>query len=86
MYQKIYDFLNLFFEDCKIEEIVHTSPTLSDEEANNFEGTTRALKSMKNNKTPGTDGFTSEFFYIMFWKHLLYFVVRSLINGFNKSE
>ena len=59
----MYDLKIKKIEDCKIEEIVHTSPTLSDEEANNFEGTTRALKSMKNNKTPGTDGFTSEFFF-----------------------
>ena len=62
-------------EDCEIEEIVHTIPTLSDEEANNIEGkitleeATRALKNMKNNKSPGTVGFTSEFFKV-FWKRL----------------
>ena len=43
-------------EDYEIEEIVHTIPTLSDEEANNIEGkitleeAMRALKIMKNNK------------------------------------
>ena len=56
-------------EDYEIEEIVHTIPKLSDEETNNIEGkitleeATRALKSMKNNKSPDTDDFTSEFFW-----------------------
>jgi len=45
----------------------------------------RALKNMKNNKSPGTDGFTSEFFYA-FWKQFGYFVVRSLYDRFEKSE
>ena len=76
---KLANFIKLYekkiVEDCEIEEIVHTIPTLSDEEANNIEGkitleeATRALKNMKNNKSPGTVGFTSEFFKV-FWKRL----------------
>ena len=65
MYQK------KIVEDCETEEIVHTIPTQSDEEANNIEGkitleeATRALKNMKNNKGPGrSDGCTSEFFKV----------------------
>ena len=82
---KLANFIKLYekkiVEDCEIEEIVHTIPTLSDEEANNIEGkltleeATRALKNMKNNNSPGTDGFTSVFFKV-FWKQIGYFVVR----------
>ena len=35
------------------------------------------LKTMKNNKSPGQDGFTVEF-YRFFWQHLKSFIVRSL--------
>ena len=44
----------------------------------------KSLKNMKNNKTPGIDGFPAEFFK-MFWKKIKYFIMRSLnhsyING-----
>ena len=39
------------------------------------------LKNMSNNKSPGSDGFTTEFFK-MFWKDLGHFVVRSLNYGY----
>lgn len=37
----------------------------------------QTLKSMKNGKTPGSDGFTVEF-YKFFWTDLSYFIIRSL--------
>jgi hypothetical protein len=37
----------------------------------------KALKNMKNNKTPGLDGFTSEF-YKIFWNDVYIYLVRSL--------
>ena len=40
-----------------------------------------ALRKMKNNKSPGSDGFTSEFFKF-FWRQLGHFIVRSLNEGF----
>ena len=64
---------------------------LSDEESESLEGeisleeASRALKNMKNGKSPGTDGFTVEFFKV-FWKHLGPLVVRSLNEGFRKGE
>ena len=44
-----------------------------------------ALKNMKNYKSPGSDGFTAEFFQF-FWLQLGSFVVRSLNDGFRKCE
>ena len=42
------------------------------------------LKNMSNNKSPGSDGFTAEFFK-MFWKDLGHFVVRSLNYGYESG-
>jgi len=39
---------------------------------------------MKNNKTPGLDGFSSEFFKV-FWGKLKFFVLRSLNYSFDKG-
>lgn len=61
------------------------------EEQENLEGTIsvseagEVLKNMKSNKTPGTDGFSSEFFKF-FWKDLKHFVVRSINYGYQKGE
>lgn len=43
------------------------------------------LKKMKNNKTPGSDGFSAEFFKF-FWKDFQYLVVESLNYGFDIGE
>ena len=67
------------------------TPKLSDEEATAIEGSItieeagKTLKNMKNNKSPGSTGFTAEFFKF-FWKDLGHFVVKSLNYGFNKGE
>ena len=56
---------------------------LTDDEKKNLEGEITIeeagliLKNMKNNKTPGSDGFSTEFFKF-FWKDLKIFVVNSL--------
>ena len=42
------------------------------------------LKNMSYNKSPGSDGFTTEFFK-MFWKDLGHFVVRSLNYGYESG-
>ena len=44
-----------------------------------------ALKNMKNNKSPGPDGFTTEF-YKFFWIDIGSFLIRSLNLGFQKGE
>lgn len=40
---------------------------------------------MKNNKSPGSDGFTVEFFKF-FWKDLGIYVLRSINEGYIKGE
>lgn len=45
----------------------------------------KPLKNMKNNRSPGTDGFTAEFFKC-FWKQLGNFVVRSINLGYINGQ
>ena len=44
-----------------------------------------ALKNMKNNKSPGPDGFTVEF-YKTFWAEICTFMLRSINYGFDHSN
>lgn len=81
----------LFYENLYAENLKNslpfdndlTSPTLSEEEKNKIEGeitTTEllsAIKSLNNDKSPGSDGFTSEFFKF-FYNDLNKFLLRSL--------
>ena len=66
-------------------------PKLNINQANELEGEItkseimKALKRMKNNKSPGSDGYTVEFFKF-FSKDLLDFVLRSINYGFNDHE
>ena len=45
----------------------------------------KVLKDMKNGKSPGTDGYTAEF-YKFFWKDIGNFVLESLNESFNTGE
>ena len=64
---------------------------LSEEEAASLEGKltidelTKALKAMKNEKTPGIDGFPAEFLKV-FWGKLKYIVLRALNKGYEEGE
>jgi exonuclease III len=64
---------------------------LTDSEAQELEGEISYLeaftflKSMKNDKSPGSDGFSAEFLKI-FWKDLGHFIVRSINYGYNINE
>ena len=66
-------------------------PTLIPEESIQLEGNityseaTNTLKAMKNNKSPGSDGFTTEFLKF-FWKDIGHFVVRSINFGYDSGE
>jgi hypothetical protein len=60
---------------------------LNNDEAQALEGIltmeeiSTTLKNMKHFKSPGSDGFTTEFFKV-FWKDLKYFILRSLNYAF----
>lgn len=78
-------------QECEISNLIHSIPKLSEPEQNSLEGeitleaATNALKNMSNKKSPGSDGFTVEFFKV-FWKYLNFCVIRSLNDGFRKGE
>ena len=65
--------------------------TLSEEDASSCEGLLtenecyKALMSMPNNKTPGSDGLSAEF-YKCFWEDINNLVINSLNEGFEKNE
>ena len=82
-YQNLYDELNVI-DDVSISDTLGENETkLSDQEAENLEGEialaelTKALKNMKNDKSPGLDGSTVEFFNF-FLTDIRVFVLRSL--------
>ena len=66
-------------------------PKLNGDEASNLEGMLtlkeagQTLKNMKNNKSPGTSGFSTDFFKA-FWKQLGTFVVRAINFGLLQGE
>ena len=90
--QKTY-FRNLYSEintvdNESVESLVGENPLkLTGEEAELLEGDIKyselaeALKNMKNSKTPGSDGFTAEFFKF-FWVDLKYIILNSLNYGY----
>lgn len=93
---EVYNFYNLLYtkrevEDVEISGLVEDMPVLSDEQANSLEGELTldelsfALKEMKHSKSPGSDGFPSEFFKV-FWRQLGILVLRSLNEGYRKGE
>ena len=72
--------LNVHMQDMNV-------PKLNEEEALKLEGILtlkeagKTLRNMKNNKSPGTSGFSADF-YKVFWKQLGTFVVRAINYGF----
>ena len=64
---------------------------LNEEDANECEGSIteneclEALKSMKQNKSPGSDGLSVEF-YKCFWEDIKHIVIDSLNEGYEKKQ
>ena len=78
---------NLFSKFFKRDNISKLGP----EDRNFCEGAItvnevkHVLKNMKNNKTPGTDGFPAEF-YKFFWKDIGQFLINSYNESFDRGE
>ena len=76
--------LNDLFQDIDIRK-------LTPSEANELEGPitldelSSTLKNMKSNKTPGIDGFPSEFFKV-FWSRIKIFVLKAINFSFEVGE
>lgn len=91
-YKDLYSSHDRYLTNVDLKETVsHFVRKLSKSEAMSLEGPVnygevlKSLKSMKNNKSPGPDGFTIEFFKF-FWNELGWFLVRSLNDGYDKAE
>ena len=90
-YQTLYDEVNKI-DDVPIENILGQNENpLSQQEAEKLEGEiemdelTKALKNMKNDKSPGPDGFTAEFFKF-FFIDIGIFVLRSLNYAYRTGQ
>ena len=91
-YEKLYDNVNEIDEYTPIENIIGENDTkLSEAEAQKIEGEmtyvelTKALKNMKNEKSPGLNGFTVEFFKF-FWIDIGVYVLRSINYGYRTGS
>ena len=90
-YQKLYS-QNQELNDEEIETLIgENSDKLSDADSNLLEGELKyfellqALKNMKNEKSPGQDGFTVECFKV-FWVDLGQFILRSLNYAYREGS
>ena len=73
------DLKNLDFQKLTLEEQMSLEGEITASEAS------ITLQKMNNNRSPGSDGFSTEFFKF-FWKDLKFFVVESLNYGFKVGE
>ena len=83
---------SLNFDDISLSEKIGENPKkLSDSDSLKLEGEITyneiapALKNMKNEKSPGNDGFTAEFFKF-FWPDMGHYILKSLNDGYRKGN
>ena len=85
-YQNLYKKMNIV--PVNLNNIIFNQPKLSDLEKETLEGKIHyqealsIVNNMKNNKSPGNSGFTSEF-YKTFFNKIGHFLVRSINCGFD---
>ena len=92
-YKNLYACRDDTLTDVDLESILDMEDVkiLDQETKNQLEGAITidealtAVKNMKNDKSPGSDGFTAEF-YKFFWKDIGHFLIRSINLGFQKGE
>lgn len=87
-YQQLYRHRDV--ADVDLHNVLGDAPVLSDDETESLGGKIyheagSILKTMNNNKSPGPDGFTTEFFKF-FFVDLGIFFVRSANEGFERGE
>ena len=92
MYYKTLYSEKINIDDKPIEMILGENKSkLTDQDTNSLEGEIKyselaeALKNMKNSKTPGSDGFTAEFFKF-FWIDLKMFILNSINYGYKTGS
>ena len=91
-YERLFGNRDAELEHKNIEDLLQTDqiPKLTDFQKESIEGKLtiteigNALKKMKNDKSPGLDGFNSEFFKF-FWSKLKYFILRCLNQSFQNG-
>ena len=91
-YEKLYKKQNCLKKVNLSTEIPYNDiPKLTENQKQSLEGKislpelTSALKRMKNNKSPGSDGFTADFFKF-FWIDVCKFVFRSVNYGYQQRK
>ena len=91
-YSKLYSSREKEIVNVDLNHILNeNTPKLTNEKANSIEGqmtipeATLTLSKMKNNKSPGSSGFSVEFFKF-FWNDLKIFWLNSINYGFLKGE
>ena len=90
-FREIYQSKNVCPESANLELFFDGLNTLKQEEADTYEGLltleecTKSLKQFMNNKTPGSDGFTIEF-YRFFWNAIGPIMVDSFNYAFENGQ
>ena len=90
-YNNLYDRVNTPGNKSINDFLEENEQKLSHDTAQKLEGKItyaellQALKSMKNDKSPGLDGFTAEFFNF-FWTDLGLFILRSINYGYEHGS
>ena len=91
-YKKLYCSREDSIVDVNLKNVLSdNTPKLSDEKSKSIEGpislpeASTFLSKMKNNKSPGSSGFTVEFFKF-FWNNIKYFWLNSINYGFSTGE
>ena len=92
-YENLYKSKEDIIADVDLATInnLQEAPRLSNHESNSIEGditmteALSSLKKMENNKSPGSDGYTTEFFKF-FWNDIGAFLVRSINEGFLSGQ
>ena len=91
-YQNLYSTKDEGLNRVDLNSVVESNiPKLTKEESDQLEGKItlpelgKAVRNMKNGKSPGPDGFTVEF-YKNFWTDICHFLLRSLSFSFYTGE